>query len=190
MALTPKVVFQTPWFSIATVDPGESESASEPYYRLERPDGIIAMVFDEIGRIVLVDQYRPPLGRHTLEMPAGGLEAGETPETAVAREIFEETGFVCEKVMQMAPCRLMLNRENVIEYFYICLRARPSAGFKAKERIEIRPTPRHELLSLVTSRRFDQTAALGGMYIAERIYGVDLLRDDVGVIESKLTVGR
>lgn len=47
----------------------------------------------EDGRIVMVSQYRNALERYTLEIPAGGLNPGETTITAAARELEEETGY-------------------------------------------------------------------------------------------------
>jgi ADP-ribose pyrophosphatase len=48
---------------------------------------------DEEGRVLMVRQFRLALGRYTLEIPAGGLDPGETPEEAARRELEEETGF-------------------------------------------------------------------------------------------------
>ena len=45
------------------------------------------------GRFVLVRQYRHATGEWLLEIPAGRLEAGETPEQAARRELEEETGY-------------------------------------------------------------------------------------------------
>ena len=44
--------------------------------------------------VVLVRQFRPPLDAHTIELPAGLVDAGETPATAALRELKEETGFI------------------------------------------------------------------------------------------------
>lgn len=41
----------------------------------------------EPKRIVLVKQFRPPLKRYTIEMPAGLVDAGESAETAAVREL-------------------------------------------------------------------------------------------------------
>ena len=58
---------------------------------------IVAIDEDEEGRhILLVEQYRVPLGRFCLELPAGlvGDDAeGEAAETAAIRELEEETGW-------------------------------------------------------------------------------------------------
>ncbi len=47
-------------------------------------------------RIVLIEQYRAAVGRKTLEIPAGTLEVGESPEDCARRELLEETGFQAE----------------------------------------------------------------------------------------------
>jgi ADP-ribose pyrophosphatase len=187
MALKSETVLDTPWFQIATIDPGaEPGGSKDPYYVFIRNNGVIGLVLDEADRLVMISQYRPPLGRLTLEMPAGAVEPGETPEHAMAREILEETGFVCENLIRIGPCRLMLNREDVVDYFFVGLRARPAADFSKVERGTVRLLKRRELRELVTSGHFEQTIALGGMYMTEKIFGVDLLDDPLAVIESRL----
>ncbi|KAI1618816.1 NUDIX hydrolase domain-like protein [Exophiala viscosa] len=42
---------------------------------------------------MLVIQYRPPVGKYTIEWPAGLIDADETPEEAAVREMKEETGY-------------------------------------------------------------------------------------------------
>lgn len=53
--------------------------------------GIIPITSD--GKILMVEQFRKPLERSLLEIPAGKLEQGEEPDITAARELEEETGF-------------------------------------------------------------------------------------------------
>lgn len=185
-----EIVFRTPWFDIATVEPGDEPSGTtDPYYCLIRRAGVLAFVLDATGNVVLVEQYRPPVGRPVLEMPAGGIDEGETAHEAVAREVLEETGFVCDSWHEISPFRLMPNREDVIDYFYIGLGARKFLDYEAVEGGVTRVIPRPEFVELLKTRRFEQVAALGGLYLAERILGVDLLTADLGQIEAKLKAG-
>lgn len=52
---------------------------------------------------LLVEQYRPPVDRTTIEFPAGLIDDNESPEDCALRELREETGFVGEKSRVVAP---------------------------------------------------------------------------------------
>jgi ADP-ribose pyrophosphatase len=186
---TPKVVFQTPWFEIATVNAqGEPGGTTGDYFCIVRDPGVICLVLDVEGNIVLVRQFRPPLGRTTIEVPAGSIDPGETPHQAAAREILEETGYVCRKLVRIASCRMALNREDVAESFFIGIGARPCDGRTGREDNVIEIVPRADFAKMIDRGEFEQTMALGGLYVAEKRFGFDLLRDDIvriaGVLES------
>ncbi len=59
-----------------------------------RHSGAVAIVpIDTDQNIIMVRQYRHPIGRILLEIPAGTLHEGEAPELCAVRELQEEIGY-------------------------------------------------------------------------------------------------
>jgi ADP-ribose pyrophosphatase len=56
------------------------------------PGGVTAVPVREDGRILLIRQFRYPIGKYILELPAGKLDSGQPPQETVARELEEEIG--------------------------------------------------------------------------------------------------
>jgi 8-oxo-dGTP pyrophosphatase MutT (NUDIX family) len=52
-------------------------------------------------QVVMVRQYRHGSREVTLEIPAGFIDPGDTPEEAAARELLEETGYKAEEYMRI-----------------------------------------------------------------------------------------
>jgi len=63
----------------------------------------VVLAIDD-GDVILVEQYRVPLGRRCLELPAGLVgdeEAGESAEASAVRELKEETGYRADRVTSL-----------------------------------------------------------------------------------------
>lgn len=73
---------------------------------VEHPGAVAMIPLTNDGKVVLVRQFRYPIGRVTLEIPAGKLEWGEEPEVTCARELAEETGLqaaTLERLTEVIP---------------------------------------------------------------------------------------
>jgi ADP-ribose pyrophosphatase len=87
-------LIETPYFTLRSDRLRLPDGAiKDPYYVVERPDAAIIFPLTREGEVVLVRQYRPPLERMELGLPAGLIEEGEKPEAAARRELLEETGY-------------------------------------------------------------------------------------------------
>lgn len=53
---------------------------------------IYPVMKEDPGKIIMIRQYRYPLGDYLYELPAGLIDEGETPDMAAVREMKEETG--------------------------------------------------------------------------------------------------
>lgn len=65
----------------------------DPYFVVEMPPSATAMALTEKDEIILVSQYRHPVGKVLYELPGGFLEPEENPTLAIQRELTEETGY-------------------------------------------------------------------------------------------------
>ncbi|WP_084410782.1 NUDIX domain-containing protein [Paenibacillus glacialis] len=63
-----------------------------------RHPGAVAVLALHEGKMLVVDQFRQPMGRCEIEIPAGKLEPGEDPLEAAVRELEEETGYRCGEI--------------------------------------------------------------------------------------------
>lgn len=69
------------------------------YYVLEYPDWVNAMAVTDDGNVILVRQYRHPVGKVLLEIPGGVMDPEDaSPEIAMRRELLEETGYAFDEM--------------------------------------------------------------------------------------------
>lgn len=59
---------------------------------------VIVVPFLARGRLLMIRQYRYPIGKVLLEFPAGHVDSGEDPHETAKRELEEETGYAAKKV--------------------------------------------------------------------------------------------
>ena len=91
----------SPWVSLVEVAVRRDDEPLETYHGLEVADYVVVCARTTGGLIPVVSQFRPILGRTTLEFPAGLVDEGETPAAAAAREFSEETGLAVDKLVHL-----------------------------------------------------------------------------------------
>lgn len=101
--LTRETVHRNPWFSVVRKRYQGEGGETHQYFMVSKPDSVLVVVRREDGQVVLVDLPRPTFdGAHSLEFPQGGIEEGESPESAAHREVFEETGLRVTRLRRVA----------------------------------------------------------------------------------------
>ncbi|MBW8352132.1 NUDIX hydrolase [Bacillus sp. IITD106] len=65
---------------------------------VKHPGAVAVIAINDDNKIIMVEQYRKPLERSLLEIPAGKLEYGEEPLVTAERELEEETGYAAGKM--------------------------------------------------------------------------------------------
>ena len=74
---------------------------------VEHPGGVAIVALDDAGQVLLIRQYRHPVGHLLWEIPAGLRDvAGEPPRATAERELLEETGY---RAARLAGARRLLH---------------------------------------------------------------------------------
>ncbi len=86
---------------------------------IRHPGGALAVPVTADGRLIVIRQYRFATQGWLLEFPAGTLEIGEDPETAVRREIQEETGYRANTWQKLGEFFLAPGYSDEVIYAYL-----------------------------------------------------------------------
>ena len=173
------IVFETEWFNVERQTYDDIEALEgKPFYRINAHDGVIVLAITENGQLVMVEQFRPAIGQHTLELPAGARDFNETPEETAARELYEETGYICDSLIPLGAGRLMGSRFNAYQFFFLGLGARLNSPHVPKENIQVRLVLPEELKRLTLNQEFVQYTALALMVLADWQVGTSLTQPE------------
>lgn len=103
--MTPKIIstvqlLESPLFTVSQSTISENGSEYKRDIINHNGSAVIVAVFSD-NTVALVKQYRHAAQKYLLELPAGSLEIGETPEECASREVVEETGFRANKIEKL-----------------------------------------------------------------------------------------
>lgn len=90
---------------------------------------VAVLAVDEQDRVLLIRQYRHPVGHSLWEIPAGLLDLdGEAPHVAAARELAEETGYEPQQLTTLVDLRPSPGGNDEVIRVYLATGVRASQG--------------------------------------------------------------
>jgi ADP-ribose pyrophosphatase len=141
---------------------------------VDHADSVCMVPLDDAGNVVLVRQYRKAVEAALLEVPAGGIEAGEAPEEAAIRELQEEIGHTAGKLQRLPGFYLAPGWCN--EYMYAYLATELTAARLDQdydEIVETRRVPLRETLELIERGEIRDAKSVASLLLAMRVVGND-----------------
>lgn len=132
--------------------------------------GVVA--YFEDGTVALVRQYRHPAARYVLELPAGKIERGESPETCAAREMEEELGVVASRMEQLSE--FFTTPGFCAERLWVFLATgltETARSHEEDEIIEVVRLPLSRALGMIASGEIDDAKTIIGLMLAARRLG-------------------
>ncbi len=131
----------------------------DPYFVVELPTSAAAMAITEEGEVLLVKQYRHPVGQELLELPGGFIDEGENPVEAIRRELLEETGYSFAHVQQLGITAANPGVLSNFTYLFIATGGKKTTGqqLDANEEIDIILKPKDEVRNLLLKSGIKQS---------------------------------
>jgi ADP-ribose pyrophosphatase len=168
--LTSRTVFQGKLLHVVSDSvrlPNGKESTRE-YIRHPGASMLIALADEKT--IVLERQYRYPLDRHFVELPAGKIDPGEDPLHTARRELREECGYEARQwrhLTTLHPCIAYANER--IELYLARDLTMVGRQLDDGEFLEVLHIPVAEALVWVRDGRITEAKAVTGLLWAEKI---------------------
>ena len=160
-----RYVYRSPWCSFR-VDGVELPSGQAIEYGVLESGGFAAVVaVTEGDDVVLVRQWRQPLGRFTLELPSGGLDHGEEASGAARRELLEEAGYRAVGLERLTSVHTSTGRSTEVGHIFRCRAERDGRGPAPEptEFIRVVEVPFWEALGMVRDGRISDAATVLGL---------------------------
>lgn len=127
---------------------------------------IAVIAVDKDDNILLVSQYRDAVGKELLEIPAGGVDPGEDAETAVKREMQEETGYLPRKLVKLGGYYLAPGYSTEYMHLYFAADLVPGRLVaEDTEDITVVKVPVSQIRKLLTSGKISDGKSIAGLYM-------------------------
>jgi ADP-ribose pyrophosphatase len=139
--------------------------------------GAVAILAIDRGEVLMVRQFRTPVGRVLLEIPAGTLDRAENgsiedPELAAPRELGEETGFSAASWRKIGRFFTAPGFASEEMHLYLATDLTPIpdyAGPETDERLDLRRVPWQEAVQLAENGGIADAKSICGLFWLDRL---------------------
>jgi ADP-ribose pyrophosphatase len=147
--LSSRYVWQSRWYNVRQDQLRAPDGSEFSYTIIEKPRAVWIVPVTSDGEIVLIDQYRHPIGGWCLEIPAGNVEPGIDAAAMAARELHEEIGGAAERLVRIGDFYTMNGIGNEVAEIFLALGVTlDEPQRESTEFIRLRAVPMDEALHM------------------------------------------
>ena len=138
-------------------------------------DCIAIVAVDQDENLLLVRQFRKAVNKELLEIPAGGIDSGESPEQAVEREMREETGFRPRTIKRLGGFYSAPGYSSEFLYLFLAKDLVPDPlSADDTPGIEVVRASADKVIDMITSGEIRDSKSIAGLlqylFLFKRIY--------------------
>lgn len=134
---------------------------------VEHGDSVCIVALDPRGNVLLVRQYRKPAEEVLLEVPAGGIDPGESPRDAAERELQEETGSAPGQLVHLASFWMSPGYCTEAMYAFLATQLEPgSLSQEPDEDIEVERVPLKDVPEMINAGKIKDAKSITSLLLA------------------------
>jgi len=128
------------------------------YFVVELPTSVCALAITEHNEVLMVRQFRYPIGEALLEIPGGFIDPEEDPTTAMRRELLEETGYDFPDLIKVGSIAANPGVLNNFTHLFLATGGRKVADQQLDhhEDLQVELFPLEEVRSMLLRNEFKQ----------------------------------
>ncbi len=131
---------------------------------VEHSECVAIIAIDADDNVLLVSQFRKPVEKELLEIPAGGIDSGEDAVDAVRRELQEETGYLPRRTERLSGFYSAPGYCTEYLHLYLASDLVPSPLYaEDTESISLVQIPISQIPSLITSGSICDAKSIAGL---------------------------
>ena len=141
---------------------------------VEHEDAVCVVPIDENNNVLMVRQYRKAAQTNLLEVPAGGVEAGETPDETVLRELQEEVSVTSGSLRRLSGFWVSPGWATEFMHAYLATDLTPaSLPADDDEYISVERVPLDSIPGLIESGEIQDSKSIASLLLALRVLNSD-----------------
>jgi len=153
-----------------TVRLPDGASAEREY--IAHPGAVAVLAVTGAGELVMERQFRYPLGRDMIEIPAGKIDPGEDPLATAKRELQEETGYTAAEWTHVATINIAIAySDEHIEIYLAKGLKQEKARLDDEEFLEVFTLPLATAVDWVREGRITDAKTVSCLFWAEKVLG-------------------
>jgi ADP-ribose pyrophosphatase len=143
-------IYQDPWIEVRMDNVVRPDGSPGTFSTVRIKPGVCVIPVDQQGICYLTKEFHYAVGRETIEGISGGIEQGETPEFAAARELQEEVGILADRWISLGTVDPMTSSlHSPTALFLACQLHFTETNMESTEQIERIAMPFAEAMRMV-----------------------------------------
>ena len=117
--LNSKIVYKNQWLQVREDRVIRPDGKKGIYSVVERPSVNFIIALDKKGAIFFIQEYRYPIKKTILQLPAGSTDKNKTVLASAKKELFQETGLKAKKWEKIGGFYLSPGHENIYANIFL-----------------------------------------------------------------------